>query len=320
MSSKQASAKKTATTTTAAPSQAHLASKVIVIGDIHGYIDKLKALWQHLQSNLGEDMDNYLVVFLGDFVDRGPDTKAVIEWLINLKVTRPNTVCIAGNHEFAMCGYLGLLVDPITGSADFESTWSRSDIYVRLGEREQWYSGPGSQQMHLQGRRWGGGRHDSLYNCSPTIKSYGLSKINDRDAFLHAIPESHKQFLRDLPWIHEIPGYIFVHAGLETPGFGYSDMTIPQQLDFLRRKLIVPRPEMLCGREAVFSTPQELIDQGICVISGHHNTVHYGRNRIIMDRSGGYRTGVLQAMVLPLMLTVDHEGVVEPVDRGQVFA
>lgn len=41
-----------------------------IAGDIHGHADKLKSIWTHL--NRLDDFDSYLVVFLGDYVNRGP--------------------------------------------------------------------------------------------------------------------------------------------------------------------------------------------------------------------------------------------------------
>jgi hypothetical protein len=292
--------------------------KIVVIGDIHGHLEKLQSLWEHLLRHLGEEFDSYLIVFLGDFVDRGPKSREVIQWLIDLKARRPQTVCIAGNHEFAFMGYLGLLVDPATGSTNFRHTWEGADIYVKHGERELWYRGPGHETMHLQGRRWAAGRPDSIYNARSTCQSYGVDLGNALE-LRAAVPDEHKRFLQGLPWIHEIPGFKFVHAGLETEGYGYMSLSIDQQLQHLRLRTPLPRPEMLCGRETVFQTPRGLIDTNTCVISGHHGTVHFGPHRIVFDSSGGHRTGLLQALILPEFRTIDHQGLHDIVESPDVF-
>ncbi|RPI50527.1 MAG: serine/threonine protein phosphatase, partial [Deltaproteobacteria bacterium] len=54
------------------------AGKIFAIGDIHGCLDKLKTLLGLIQS----DWDRDLIVFLGDYVDRGPDSRGVIELLL----------------------------------------------------------------------------------------------------------------------------------------------------------------------------------------------------------------------------------------------
>lgn len=67
--------------------------RLIAIGDIHGHSDALKALLIAIEP---QPEDNF--VFLGDYVDRGPDTKGVIDQIIELK-TKTNVFCVLGNHE-----------------------------------------------------------------------------------------------------------------------------------------------------------------------------------------------------------------------------
>ena len=67
------------------------------IGDIHGCMDKLRRLVRRCQSDAG---DQIKFVFLGDYIDRGPDSRTVVEYLIALQnrmMTR--VVCLLGNHE-----------------------------------------------------------------------------------------------------------------------------------------------------------------------------------------------------------------------------
>lgn len=66
------------------------------IGDIHGCLNALKTIFkQDLITN------NDTVVFLGDYVDRGPDSKGVLDWLIENK-DNFNFKFILGNHEIMM--------------------------------------------------------------------------------------------------------------------------------------------------------------------------------------------------------------------------
>ena len=63
--------------------------EVICVGDVHGHLDKLTALWRELVAALGADaVAQARVVFLGDYCDRGPDTKGVIQWLLELQAAR----------------------------------------------------------------------------------------------------------------------------------------------------------------------------------------------------------------------------------------
>lgn len=76
----------------------------IAIGDIHGCLDPLQRLIETLKPNPFDTL-----VFLGDYMDRGPDSKGVIDYLIELKKTH-SCIFLLGNHEVLMLDYLaGLL-------------------------------------------------------------------------------------------------------------------------------------------------------------------------------------------------------------------
>ena len=68
------------------------------VGDIHGCLDKLRRVVTACEARAGDRPARY--VFLGDYVDRGPDSRGVIEFLIERQRARPGTVvCLMGNHE-----------------------------------------------------------------------------------------------------------------------------------------------------------------------------------------------------------------------------
>lgn len=77
----------------------------LAIGDIHGCLRSLETMLEVVQPT-GDD----LLVTLGDYVDRGPDSKGVIERLIALKETH-NFVHLMGNHEIQMIRALETAVD-----------------------------------------------------------------------------------------------------------------------------------------------------------------------------------------------------------------
>ena len=71
--------------------------KKFVIGDIHGNYKELK----ELLSNINPDYHNDELIFLGDYIDRGPDSYHVIQLLITLqeKHGKNNIILLKGNHE-----------------------------------------------------------------------------------------------------------------------------------------------------------------------------------------------------------------------------
>ena len=158
---------------------------VICVGDIHGYISKLQNLWSNLETVINpQEFNSALVVFLGDYCDRGPDTKKVLDFLINLPSLYPNQdhVFLSGNHDLSFAAFLGLLPEPGNG-VSFQEGWKE---YEMNEEREGWYKGIGYENMYLQGRRWAGHikakvnlvkgteYQGSIYDAGPTFESYGV--------------------------------------------------------------------------------------------------------------------------------------------------
>ncbi len=164
---------------------------VAVIGDVHGHADKLLTVLERLRET--DDCDRRWLVFIGDFVDRGPDPRSVLEILTNLLVERPRTTALAGNHEFALCAALGLIPTPEY------SDWS-----------EQWV-------VH--------------YETQTTFESYG-ARFGNLEELAEKMPDRHKQFLARLPWCVEHPDYLFVHAGLDANAPFDVQLRILRQKDF----------------------------------------------------------------------------------------
>ena len=75
--------------------------RLIAIGDIHGCIKKLKNLLGHLSIQSDDT-----VIFLGDYIGRGPSSKDVISVLIDLKKKNENIICLLGNHENLLLEYV----------------------------------------------------------------------------------------------------------------------------------------------------------------------------------------------------------------------
>lgn len=82
--------------------------RLLAVGDIHGYVEKLIALLDQVQPS-----DKDRIIFLGDYIDRGPDSKEVINYLLDLKAKLPKSVFIRGNHEqqFLNMAFSGKLED-----------------------------------------------------------------------------------------------------------------------------------------------------------------------------------------------------------------
>jgi diadenosine tetraphosphatase ApaH/serine/threonine PP2A family protein phosphatase len=67
--------------------------RVMAIGDIHGCLEELKELWEKLSPTVDD-----VVVFLGDLVDRGPDSEGVVQFVKDRCLSGP-AHCVSGNHD-----------------------------------------------------------------------------------------------------------------------------------------------------------------------------------------------------------------------------
>lgn len=76
--------------------------RILAVGDIHGCYTKLISLMKRVKINPEKDK----LVFLGDYIDRGDQSKEVVEYLIHLKKEMPSAVFLLGNHEQMLLEYL----------------------------------------------------------------------------------------------------------------------------------------------------------------------------------------------------------------------
>jgi serine/threonine protein phosphatase 1 len=188
------------------PSQAPEGVCIYAIGDIHGRADLLDTLLARIEEDCATLPPGTQVklVFLGDYIDRGLKSKAVIELLSSTRFDRANTVFLLGNHEQAL---LNFLQDP-----SFGTQWSR------FGGNETLFS-YGFQPPNL--RR-------SLHSND------AMASVRDDwnrlwHEFRANFPPHHLAFLQSLKTRHIEGDYIFVHAGLR-PGVGVDDQVLQDML------------------------------------------------------------------------------------------
>ena len=76
--------------------------KIFAIGDIHGSFDQLQDLMQKIPIDFATDT----LVFIGDYIDRGPGSVEVVDYLLELQKKVPETIFLKGNHEDMLEKYL----------------------------------------------------------------------------------------------------------------------------------------------------------------------------------------------------------------------
>lgn len=81
-----------------------MAKDLYAIGDIHGNLDLLERLMEKLQPDLTRDQ----LIFMGDYIDRGPRSQGVVDYVLRLKSLAPpeQVVCLKGNHEAMFLNFL----------------------------------------------------------------------------------------------------------------------------------------------------------------------------------------------------------------------
>jgi serine/threonine protein phosphatase 1 len=159
--------------------------RVYAIGDVHGRADLLNAVFDRIDATLQDHpIKQSVQVFLGDYIDRGPNSREVIEALIARK-KQHTMVCLKGNHESYAVQFL-------------------SDPSV-LAEWTQF----GGIQTLLS------------YGVKPSSRDDPRPPQEVAAAFREALPASHRRFLEGLGLSFTCGDFFFAHAGVR-PGVPLS--------------------------------------------------------------------------------------------------
>jgi serine/threonine protein phosphatase 1 len=81
--------------------------RLFAVGDIHGHLDEVSRLVDYLVDSEKLSASDQLI-FIGDYIDRGSDSKGVIDKMLELRQSFPKTVFLKGNHEDMLLSFLGL--------------------------------------------------------------------------------------------------------------------------------------------------------------------------------------------------------------------
>ena len=103
-----------------------------IIGDIHGCINTLRKLINQLSPEQSDQ-----IIFLGDYVNKGPDSLAVIEEIISL-TDKFSVFCLLGNHDKLLLDVLVNDSDKILRNKLSELT---NDDFFKLSTKDQWHLG-----------------------------------------------------------------------------------------------------------------------------------------------------------------------------------
>jgi len=174
--------------------------RVYAVGDIHGRLDLLKQLWSQIEADAADAALHKIVLFVGDYVDRGPDSKGVIEFLINARIKGGVVLCLRGNHDQSVLDFMA--------DATFYRNWKT------FGAPETLMS----------------------YGVRPPLFDKDEELERARKELVEKCPASHVKFLTSLPYSHAIGGYFFAHAGAK-PGVPLDEQE-PKDLLWIRDEFL----------------------------------------------------------------------------------
>lgn len=159
--------------------------RTYAIGDIHGHLDLLRAAHDRIARDDAMQGGGGAVVHVGDLLDRGPESRAVVDYLMAGQAEGRPWIVLRGNHDRFLPRFAR------------QPGW----IDAGLGSGKHWLD------------------HTTL-GAAETLASYGV-EIRDHDRthadVLRAVPQAHLRWLDTLPLWHLIPQALFVHAGIR-PG------------------------------------------------------------------------------------------------------
>jgi serine/threonine protein phosphatase 1 len=173
--------------------------RIYAIGDIHGRLDLLNILLDKIDADDAmRPAAKTILIFLGDLVDRGPDSKGVVERLMMLKAANSDIGLISGNHE-------ELLIR--TWKGDKRS----AGLFNRVGGKE------------------------TLLSYGVDQAAYDAADLADlTELAAKHVPADHIEFLKSFDTHIEAGDYLFVHAGIR-PGYAIEEQEA-SDLRWIRRE------------------------------------------------------------------------------------
>lgn len=156
--------------------------RIYAVGDIHGSCDALRALHGGIRADAAQGASGLqnIIVYLGDYVDRGMQSREVLDYLLSEPMPGFTSVHLKGNHDDALLRFLE--------DSNFGPTWFS----------------------------YGGDATVFSYGVRTPANVTGAERFEKmREQFEAAIPPAHVEFLRNLEMRYEAGDYLFVHAGVK---------------------------------------------------------------------------------------------------------
>lgn len=160
--------------------------RVYAVGDIHGRADLLEMLIARIDAHIAaKPVTRPILVFVGDYVDRGRSSREVLDLLIKCD-TAHEAVFLRGNHDDLMLKFLT------------------------------------SPELLREWQKIGGIETLMSYGLQPAMNPDSANQAEIANAFDGLLPQNHRRFLESLVPSFSCGGYFFVHAGVR-PGVSLAE-------------------------------------------------------------------------------------------------
>lgn len=178
--------------------------RVYAIGDLHGRLDLFEPLWAAiLDDDRRRPPATTSFIFLGDYIDRGRQSAALLDRLIAVAAEEPGARFLMGNHE-------ELFLAALDGNVE------ATRVFLRAGGRE------------------------TVLSYGLSEDDYDRAGFDDVIDKLRAmVPSAHRRFLDALEPMVVVGDYVFVHAGIR-PGVPLADQS-PSDLRWIRNPFLEHR-------------------------------------------------------------------------------
>ena len=190
---------------------------IFAIGDIHGCLNQLVSIHNKIFSYANYKKEEDLLVYLGDYIDRGPKSKQVIDQVLHLQNDGIKSTFLLGNHEEFMCDFLFKKINNLKNWINYgaDQTFKSYDIEI-------------------------------VEFIKDGFEDHIIDKL--REVLIKKLGNEHLDFFNNLQLTYSAAQYLFTHAGID-PKKNLTDQTRKDYLwarsddffhkDFKSEKIIV---------------------------------------------------------------------------------
>ena len=157
---------------------------IFVIGDIHGCLNQLISIHDQIFNYKNYKKEEDLLIYIGDYIDRGPKSKQVIDQILQLKNKEIKTIFLMGNHEEMMINFL----------------------FNKINNLENWLINGADQTFKSYDI-------EVVEFIKDGFEDHIIDKL--RKVLIEKLGNGHLNFFKNLQLTFSVAQYLFVHAGVD---------------------------------------------------------------------------------------------------------